>query len=324
IEHYTIERSFSHISDAVRSTLAIIHREARSHALRKQAERILQASITKAERVLKAIEQDTEGAQRANDRQQWAEILMAQPCLHTKGLEKLETQDWLGNAISIPLQPALTLLENAEEYFKKAARSRVTLKQQEERKRVYERSLLNAQQALRNIPPLHNERELSTWLATLNIVPRYSATSMHNTTPSHNTSNETIRRFRQFVLSDAYTLYVGKTAADNDALTLRFAKPHDYWFHARGVPGSHAVLRCTSKDAKPPKHILEEAASIAAYFSKARHAKLAPVVYTQKKYVRKPKGAVAGAVVLEREDVLMVRPHIPQKFLGAIDNELLT
>jgi predicted ribosome quality control (RQC) complex YloA/Tae2 family protein len=128
-------------------------------------------------------------------------------------------------------------------------------------------------------------------------------------------------RFREFPLDDEHTLYVGKTAADNDELTLRFAKPNDYWFHARGVPGSHAVLRSPSKDKKPPKNIIEQAAAIAAYFSKARNAKMSPVAYTQKKYIRKPKGAAVGAVILEREEVLMVRPHVPAGLVGAENDE---
>jgi predicted ribosome quality control (RQC) complex YloA/Tae2 family protein len=71
------------------------------------------------------------------------------------------------------------------------------------------------------------------------------------------------------------------------------------------------VLRGGTKDNKPPKHVVESAASIAAYYSKARNATLTPVVYTQKKYVRKPKGSAVGAVVVERETVVMARPQLP-------------
>jgi len=113
-----------------------------------------------------------------------------------------------------------------------------------------------------------------------------------------------------FRLDDVYTLYVGKSAANNDELTMRFAKQNDWWFHARGVSGSHAILRGGGSE-KPPKQILEQAAAIAAYYSHARNASYTPVVYTQRKYVRKPKGANVGAVTLERETVIMVRPSIP-------------
>jgi predicted ribosome quality control (RQC) complex YloA/Tae2 family protein len=76
------------------------------------------------------------------------------------------------------------------------------------------------------------------------------------------------------------------------------------------VSGSHAVLKGVT-GTKPPKPVLEAAAAITAYYSGARNASYVPVVYTQRKYVRKPKGAAVGAVVLEREDVVMVKPALP-------------
>lgn len=118
--------------------------------------------------------------------------------------------------------------------------------------------------------------------------------------------------YRQFNLEEGYVLYVGRNSANNDQLTMRFAKQNDLWLHVRGQSGSHCVLRApTSANSKVPKRILEQAASIAAYYSSARNASWTPVVYTLKKHVRKPKGAAVGAVVLEREEVIMARPGLP-------------
>lgn len=118
--------------------------------------------------------------------------------------------------------------------------------------------------------------------------------------------------YRTFELEEGYVLYVGKNSANNDQLTMRFAKQNDYWFHVRGQSGSHCVLRAPqSKVGKIPKRILEQAAAIAAYYSSARNASWTPVVYTLRKYVRKPKGAAVGAVTLDREEVVMVKPALP-------------
>lgn len=125
-----------------------------------------------------------------------------------------------------------------------------------------------------------------------------------------NTHEEAVKKYRVFVLDEDYTVFVGKSAANNDELTMRFAKQNDLWFHARGVSGSHAILRGPEPE-HPPKKILEQAAAIAAYYSNARNASYTPVVYTLRKYVRKPKGANVGAVTLERERVIMVTPSIP-------------
>lgn len=118
--------------------------------------------------------------------------------------------------------------------------------------------------------------------------------------------------YREFVLEEGFTVFVGRNSANNDQLTMRFAKQNDLWLHVRGQSGSHCVLRSpTSSSARVPKRILEQAASIAAYYSSARNGTWVPVVYTLRKYVRKPKGAAVGAVTLEREEVIMVKPGLP-------------
>ncbi|MCU0426940.1 MAG: NFACT RNA binding domain-containing protein [Candidatus Kapabacteria bacterium] len=313
---YKIDKTFFSASEAVRFTLATMHREARFHALQSQAEAQCTKTLTKAQRALSAILQDTDGAERAQERQLWAEILLSQPNVQHKGLTELQTQDWSGETITIRLQPALTLRENAEEYFKKAGTAKATLKKREQRRQQQERIISLTNQALERLRGISTERELEQWMKEQGQSPSKALQTTSGAEQHRKTT-----RFREFPLEDDYTLYVGKTAADNDELTLRFAKPNDYWFHARGVPGSHAVLRSSAKDKKPPKQVVEQAASIAAYFSKARNAKLSPVAYTQKKYIRKPKGAAVGAVILEREEVVMVRPHVPAGLLGAEGDE---
>ncbi|MDX1548798.1 MAG: NFACT RNA binding domain-containing protein [Rhodothermales bacterium] len=117
--------------------------------------------------------------------------------------------------------------------------------------------------------------------------------------------------FRRFDLGGGYEVWVGRNARQNDALTFRHARKHDLWMHARGVPGSHAVLRLPNRDAEPPPPLLHRAAAIAAYFSKAQGSSLVPVMVAPRKHVRKPKGAAPGAVVVEREAVVLVEPALP-------------
>jgi predicted ribosome quality control (RQC) complex YloA/Tae2 family protein len=109
-----------------------------------------------------------------------------------------------------------------------------------------------------------------------------------------------------------YEIWSGKSAKSNDQLTSH-AHKEDIWLHARGVAGSHTVIRMGNNKDFPPQQVLLKAASYAAYYSKARGMKSAPVMYTKCKYVRKPKGAAPGAVVVEREEVLMVPPMKPKK-----------
>jgi len=106
-------------------------------------------------------------------------------------------------------------------------------------------------------------------------------------------------------------VWAGKNSANNDLLTLRYAKPDDLWFHARGAGGSHVVLKVGTGKGEPGKKAREQAAGIAAYYSKMKNASMVPVAMTEKRYVRKPKGSQAGTVVIEREKVIFAAPALP-------------
>lgn len=116
---------------------------------------------------------------------------------------------------------------------------------------------------------------------------------------------------RSYQTKDGWTVLVGRSNLENDYLTHRMAHPEDYWLHAHGVPGSHVVLRRDGRKDNPSARTIEEAASIAAFFSRARHSSKAPVIYTLKKYVRKPRGARAGLAMCQREKTVMVLPKDP-------------
>lgn len=118
-------------------------------------------------------------------------------------------------------------------------------------------------------------------------------------------------KLREYRLPGDWLVLVGKTDADNDILSIKVANPEDWWFHVRGVPGSHVVLRVDGKD-EPDRDTLKRAASIAAYHSKARAAGVVPVAATRAKYVTKPAGAKPGTVHISKEIILKVRPALPE------------
>jgi predicted ribosome quality control (RQC) complex YloA/Tae2 family protein len=99
----------------------------------------------------------------------------------------------------------------------------------------------------------------------------------------------------------------GKTEAANDRLSLSLARPDDWWFHIRGMPGSHVVLRGSS-GSDPDRATRELAAAIAAYHSKARGGGTVAVSCTEARHVSKPPGAKPGTVAIRKETVLKVRP----------------
>ncbi|MBC5992578.1 NFACT RNA binding domain-containing protein [Pontibacter cellulosilyticus] len=115
--------------------------------------------------------------------------------------------------------------------------------------------------------------------------------------------------FRVFE-TEGYKILVGKSAKNNDELTQRHTYKEDLWLHAKDVSGSHVVVKYQAGKTIPAT-VLEKAAQLAAFYSKRKSDSLCPVLYTPKKWVRKPKGAAPGAVVVEREKVILVKPENP-------------
>ena len=112
--------------------------------------------------------------------------------------------------------------------------------------------------------------------------------------------------YRAFVTEDGAMALVGRGAADNDRLTLRIARPHDLWLHARGVAGAHVVVPLTKGKSCSPETLVD-AATLAAHFSELRGEPVVDVLYTPRRFVRKRKGSPAGSVTLEREKVIGLR-----------------
>ena len=122
-------------------------------------------------------------------------------------------------------------------------------------------------------------------------------------------SREASRLF-EYELDGGWVVLAGRTEADNDRLSLKLARPNDWWFHVRGMPGSHVILRAR-EDSEPDREVLKQAAAIAAYHSKARRGGTVAVSCTRARFVTKPRGAKPGTVQIRKESVLKVRPLIP-------------
>jgi predicted ribosome quality control (RQC) complex YloA/Tae2 family protein len=114
-------------------------------------------------------------------------------------------------------------------------------------------------------------------------------------------------RMITYPLPGGWQVLVGRTDADNDFLSFRVARPEDWWFHIRGLSGSHVILQ-GPPGADPDRQTLQRAAAIAAYHSKARNAGMVAVSGTRARDVSKPRGARAGTVQIRNEKVFKVRP----------------
>jgi len=195
-----------------------------------------------------------------------------------------------GKNIVVPLNPRLNPVENAQVLYEKAKRLRRGRPVVSKRLTQVEKELKRLKTGLE---ALDRGEGIDEQLLTLIPSPRVRRASSSPTAPRH-------------VVLHGYTVQVGKDAAQNDAL-LRSASPEDLWLHAKGVPGSHVIVRHRGEDSFPPEVILA-AARLAARYSQAKGERWVEISYTPVKYVHKPKGAPPGLVIIDQEDTLTISP----------------
>ncbi|MEL6562248.1 MAG: NFACT RNA binding domain-containing protein, partial [Bacteroidota bacterium] len=121
-----------------------------------------------------------------------------------------------------------------------------------------------------------------------------------------------VEPFKKVVIGK-WVICIGRNARSNDELTQKYTHKNDLWLHAKDVSGSHVVIK-QIPGTTFSQDIIEKAAQLAAYYSKRKTDSLCPVIYTPKKYVRKPKGLAPGQVIVDREEVILVTPSSLQEF----------
>ena len=114
-----------------------------------------------------------------------------------------------------------------------------------------------------------------------------------------------------YLSSDGYHIYVGKNNLQNEELTFRFAAGNDLWFHAKGIPGSHVIVKTEGKAKEElPDRLFEEAARLAAWYSKGRGSDKVEIDYIEKKQIKKVNGAKPGFVIYHANYSMVAVPEI--------------
>ena len=223
------------------------------------------------------------------------DLILARYAEIPSGADRVSLLDFEGASIEIMLDPALPIHENASRHYDRAFRSERTAeripallaKAEEDRERSHT--------LLRRV--LAGELDPETVRQAL---PKSPVRRIKGDTPPS-------LPYRTFRSSGGLEIRVGRGARHNDDLTFHHSAPNDIWLHARHLAGAHVILRWPGPGA-PPARDLQEAAGLAALHSKARTSSSAPVDWTVRKYVRKPRRAAAGSVVPDRVKTLFVSP----------------
>jgi predicted ribosome quality control (RQC) complex YloA/Tae2 family protein len=222
--------------------------------------------------------------------------------------------DASGALMSIPIDPALSLPENARvlfERYKKGKRGVTTIERrlQAVRERLREWRALSGPAAATRAPA--DLDRLRDGMARLGLVhaPRPAKS------PRAMRPQEEPTRVRRYTSAEGLTILVGKSGQENDTLTFRVASPWDFWLHAADRPGAHVIVRNPQRLKSLPERTLKLAADIAAYHSGARQESRVDVHYTQRKHVHKKKGMPSGQVLLRRFRTVQATPRIPTSSL---------
>jgi predicted ribosome quality control (RQC) complex YloA/Tae2 family protein len=296
-------QTFEDIGEAIRVYRSSYYRRRTLESTRAAMGRGLTTELNRLRRLLAKQQASAAHGARAAEYEESGSLLLSNLHAIDRGNASVTVIDYSGAERALKLDPKLTPAQNADRFFARARKAR------EAAERAEQQQLLTARR-LRLVEKLVERVNSSSTLQELEELERENPEllRMGKEPPEAGSSD----RYRRFTVVGGLEVFAGKSAANNDELTVRFARPNDYWFHARGTSGSHVVLRWGDVKSKPPKEAIRAAASIAAYYSGARNAKMVPVAYTMKKHVRKPRGAEVGAVVMEREEVIMAEPKLPE------------
>lgn len=208
---------------------------------------------------------------------------------------------YTGENLAIPLDENLSATENAQKYFAKYAKLKRTSEAltdqiaQTQKEVNYLESVLNAIDIAETEDDLNAIRNE---LCDTGFVRRHAA----------NRKTKSKSKPLHYISSDGFDIYVGKNNYQNDELTFKTANGGDWWFHAKGMPGSHVIARTQGKEL--PDRTFEEAAKLAAFYSKGRDNEKVEIDYLERKNVKKPNGAAPGFVIYYTNYSMNIAPNI--------------
>ncbi|MCP9768896.1 DUF814 domain-containing protein [Lacihabitans sp. LS3-19] len=199
--------------------------------------------------------------------------------------------------IVIKLKKELSPQKNAENYYRKSKNEKIEVEIIEKNIETAFNKIIEIEGQIADIESTEHFKDLKNTLKS------------QKKTEAEKESPKSL--FKEFNI-EGHLILVGKNAKNNDILTLKHAQKEDYWLHARDCSGSHVVIKRKNKE-NLPNHIIEYAASLAAFYSKRKNESVVPVIFTQKKFVRKTKGLADGKVIVDKESTIMIEPFDPEK-----------
>ena len=243
---------------------------------------------------VEALQRELERAPDPIEARHIGDLILARLGEVPKGQEGVSLIDFEGDTVEVDLDPSLPPHENASACYERAARA-------ERARERLPRLIAGAKVEAHRLDELLEQARKGELAAEALLAELPAGTK--EVTPGESPSLP----YRAYRSSGELEIRVGRGARHNDALTFHHSAPNDIWLHARHAAGAHVILRWKD-EGNPPSKDLAEAAILAAFHSKARSSGAVPVDWTRRKYVRKPRKAPPGEVLMERAKTVFVEP----------------
>ena len=304
LHNYNIVKTYETISEALEET---IHSTKAIHTADKELEKILTAAIKKEEGRHQKINEELEDTNKMDTYKLYGDLLMINAHLQVQYEPSIELQNLLsdeGEMLTIPLKPNLTIVENAQWYYKLYTKLKNRM--------VSGEYQLNASTTkLEYLKSILYSISLATTRESLEEI-RKECMDAGIIKKSKKPLSYKLGKSNYIHLTiDEGEMFIGRNNQQNEYLTHRFAKPTDIWFHTQDIQGSHLILRL---NVEPDDMILSKVAQYAAYFSKARETSKVPVDYTYIKNIKKPPGSPLGFVIFNTHQTMIVEPKKPDNY----------
>jgi len=293
----TLESAQVNMSEAVERVLGARARAAHLQACRAALLQRIETLLARKASALEKVRRDLEQAHELDRLREWGELLLAYAHQVPRGAPSARLPGYGGQPVEVPLDPARGAVENAQDFFRRYAKLRATLQALPARAQALEREVATLQALRVHAETASTAQELEAVQADLPPLPGRKRPQL-GSPPA-----------RTFTV-DGFQVVVGRSNRDNDRVTFRVASPQDLWFHARGLPGAHVVLKTGGRT--PPEETVRRVAALAAYYSAGRQAGAVEVDVTERRHVHKPPGSPPGWVTYRGERTLRVPPHPPE------------
>ena len=286
---------------AERNTVSRIHQK--STDLRKILTNSLERSYKKRDLQQKQIK-DTEKREKFRI---YGELLNTYGYGIQEGEKSFRCLNYYNNTeITIPLDPTLSAQENAVRYFDKYNKQKRTFEATSRQLEQTEAEIEHLESISTFLDIARKEEDLAQIKEELT---EYGYIKRHFS--GGKKQKKAVSRPFHYLSSDGFHIYVGKNNYQNEELTFKLASGNDWWFHAKGIPGSHIIVKTEGKEL--PDRVFEEAGALAAYYSRGRGQDKVEIDYIQKKNLKKVPGAAPGFVVYHTNYSLVAAPEIPVK-----------